>query len=142
MHSVDPDRSNRWYLSGYMVLGVWVDTSQLCVQGVVGYPSLISRNDDSNIVSLSINQMIQNEQKSWGDSVSTGVVWRTIKLFSNVTRIIDHVHCLLFSNFIFPAYHVAGSCVVCWGFGVDIAVVSPIICSGRFCVPLFDFMHD
>jgi hypothetical protein len=64
------------------------------------------------------------------------------ELFSRVTRIIDHVHYLLFSNFVSLAYHVAGSVYVCWGFGIDIAVVSPIICSGRFCVPSSDFVHD
>ena len=30
--NVSVGRSNRWYLSGYIFLGVWVDTSQMCVQ--------------------------------------------------------------------------------------------------------------
>jgi hypothetical protein len=45
-----------------MFLSVWVDTSQLCVQGVVGCPILVFRKNDLYIVSLSINQMIQDEQ--------------------------------------------------------------------------------
>ena len=39
-----------------------------CVyKGVVGYPSLIIRNDELFVASLSNHQTIQNEQEPWGD---------------------------------------------------------------------------